>query len=34
MKLFKKTEVESQIQKTNLWLPEDKEGRDKPGDQD
>ena len=29
-----KTEVESQMQKTNLWLPECKGGRDKLGDWD
>ena len=35
MNLFIKQEVESQMQKTNLWLPGDKgEGRDKLGDWD
>ena len=32
--LISKTEVESWIQKTNLWLPGDKGGRDKLGDWD
>ena len=33
--LIYKTEVESQMQKTNLWLPGDKvEGRGKLGDWD
>ena len=32
--LIYKTEVESQMQKTNLWLPGDNRGRDKLGDWD
>ena len=32
--LIYKTEIESWIQKTNLWLPEDKEDRDKLRDWD
>ena len=34
MNFFYKTEVESQMQKTNLWLRGEKEGRDKSGDWD
>ena len=32
--LIYKTEAESQMLKTNLWLPGDKVGRDKLGDWD
>ena len=32
--LIYRREVESWMQKTNLWLPEDKGGRDKLGDWD
>ena len=32
--LIYETKVESQMQKTNLWLPGDKAGRDKLGDWD
>ena len=32
--LIYKTEIESQIQKTNLWLPGGKGGKDKLGDWD
>ena len=29
-----KTEIESHIEKTNIWLPRGKQGRDKVGDWD
>ena len=32
--LIYKTEIKSQMQKTNLWLPRLKQGRDKLGDWD
>ena len=33
-KLIYKTEIESQMQKTNFWLPREMLGRDKSGDWD
>ena len=29
--LFRKTETDTQTQKTSLWLPKGKVGKDKPG---